>query len=261
MYYTKHITCTGGNGGKGSLMFKGKGGGNGGAVVLVCKANRNNLLHLIKDHYKAPDGLNGQVSRTGKNSATLFIDVPCDTYVFTTKCNFFMGVLNTENSTLLVCKGGVGGQGFYNGRKHATTQKEHATPSWGESIKLTLKMAPRYDIVALGECNVGKSSLLNLYAKNVLFKVGHYPGTTTRCQNMIYQGQHFLDTPSINRIMCLFFILNALQIEYLMNTKTSVHITAQIDRLIHFMSIFYHYKSKYADILNNTRLNIKIIKA
>jgi len=199
------ITIQGGKGGNGKVAFFPKRGGScggfggaGGNVYFSASHNYINLNRFFKvREYAAGDGAPGEAFlRSGKNGKDLKLQVPENTTIIDLDKNTET-VLTSNNSSLLICRGGKGGGGnemF----KTATLQtpRKFQVGFVGEKkrIKLILKLIA--DIGLIGLPNAGKSSLLNALTK-AQAKVAAYPFTTLEPNLGELDGRIIADIPGL----------------------------------------------------------------
>jgi hypothetical protein len=123
------IHVAAGHGGAGALSFRrekfvprggpdGGDGGNGGNVYLVAQANLNTLLNFrFQKLFEAGNGVGGAGSnRTGRSGADITLHVPVGTQVFERSADdpsdyTLIADLTEEGNTIVLAKGGLGGQG------------------------------------------------------------------------------------------------------------------------------------------------------
>jgi len=199
------ITIQGGKGGNGKVAFFPKRGGPcggfggaGGNVYFSASHNyiNRNLFFKVRE-YAAGDGAPGEAFlRSGKNGKDLKLQVPENTTIIDLDKNTET-VLTSNNSSLLICRGGKGGGGnemF----KTATLQtpRKFQVGFVGEKkrIKLILKLIA--DIGLIGLPNAGKSSLLNALTK-AQAKVAAYPFTTLEPNLGELDGRIIADIPGL----------------------------------------------------------------
>lgn len=199
------ITIQGGRGGNGKVAFFPKRGGPcggfggaGGNVYFSSSHNHINLNRFFKvREYAAGNAAPGEAFlRSGKNGEDLILQVPENTTIVDLDTNIEV-VISTDNSPLLICRGGKGGGGnelF----KTATLQtpRKFQVGFIGEKkrIKLILKLIA--DIGLIGLPNAGKSSLLNALTK-AQAKVAAYPFTTLEPNLGELDGKIIADIPGL----------------------------------------------------------------
>jgi GTP-binding protein len=185
------ITVQSGNGGRGCISFRrekfiprggpdGGDGGKGGDVVLMTTSRKRTLYQFrYQKHFRAKNGAHGQgKQKTGKNGRNLIIEIPPGTLVVDAETGHVIKDLVQPGETLVLAKGGRGGQG--NTRFKTST---HRTPRFAQpgelgenkTIKLELKLLA--DVGIIGLPNAGKSTLISAVS-SARPKIGDYPFTT-----------------------------------------------------------------------------------
>lgn len=199
------ITVSGGHGGLGKASFFKKGigpdGGNGGeGGDLYFQATSDlTALNRFTSHtnFSAGSGDNGGSNRkSGLNAQNLILLAPVGTDILDLETGELFS-LNTRNQTILLCKGGIGGQGNAdraNSRMTTPTKAQPGMPGQKRKIKLTLKLIADFGLVGLP--NAGKSSLLNaLTSSNA--KIGDYPFTTLEPNLGVFNDKVIADIPGL----------------------------------------------------------------
>jgi GTPase len=180
-----------GDGGAGCVSFRrekfipyggpdGGDGGKGGDVIIQASPNLSTLLDLRQQpHQKAKRGGNGMgKDRHGAYGDSLKILVPVGTVIKDAETDEIMADLTEPEQTIVLLKGGRGGQG--NARFATSTNKAPKFAQPGEPgeerwVRLELKLMA--DVGLLGFPSVGKSSFITKVSA-ARPKIADYPFTT-----------------------------------------------------------------------------------
>ncbi|MDM8523482.1 GTPase ObgE [Desulfococcaceae bacterium HSG8] len=185
------ITVQSGDGGGGCVSFRrersvarggpdGGDGGKGGDIILEATSRKRTLYHFrFKRHFKAEKGKNGKgKQKTGRNGEDLVIEIPPGTLVTDSESGETVKDFIHSGETLVVAKGGRGGQGnkrFTTSTNRAPRFAQPGEP--GETLTLSLELKLLADVGIIGLPNAGKSTLTRaMSSANPV--IGSYPFTT-----------------------------------------------------------------------------------
>jgi len=185
------ITVQSGNGGKGCVSFRrerfvpnggpdGGDGGKGGDVILTATTRKRTLYHFqFQRQFKAKNGGSGQgQQRTGKDGEDIIIEIPPGTLVTDADTGKLVKDFTAEGETLVIAKGGRGGQGNKRFATSTNRSPRFAQPGEeGETLKLKMELKLLADVGIIGLPNAGKSTLTRAVS-SANPRVGAYPFTT-----------------------------------------------------------------------------------
>jgi len=179
------ISVNAGDGGQGCESFyrskhmrhpkpDGGDGGKGGDVIVVADRMMQTLLdYKFKQHYRAQNGGHGSSKRKkGKDGQDYSLHVPLGTLVKDDDSSLVMRDLTLDRQSVIVVKGGQGGQGNAHQQTSTPLQK-------GEQRNLRLELKLIADVGIIGFPNAGKSTLVSNISK-VQSKIANYPFTTKK---------------------------------------------------------------------------------
>ncbi len=199
------ITVVGGHGGPGKASFFRKGtgpdggnGGKGGDVYFKTTTNLNGLNYFSSQkEFFAQEGAPGASNKkSGADARDLTLLVPMGTDITDLDSGeaFF---LDQPGQTVLLAKGGIGGQGndaLKNARMTTPLHAQHGMPGQRRHLKLILRLLADFGLIGLP--NTGKSSLLNaITSANV--KVGDYQFTTLEPNLGAFSDKVIADIPGL----------------------------------------------------------------
>lgn len=193
-----------GDGGAGCVSFRrekfiplggpdGGDGGRGGDVICKVAPQLSTLMDLRQHpHQKAQRGKNGMgKDRHGASGAQLTILLPRGTVIKDAETGEILADLTEPDSSIVLLKGGRGGQG--NARFATATHKAPKFAQPGEPgeerwIRLELKLMA--DVGLLGMPSVGKSSLITKVSASRP-KIADYPFTTLKPNLGVVQYKNY----------------------------------------------------------------------
>ncbi len=200
------IILKAGHGGAGKVSFNpgqkagpnGGNGGRGGDIYITVTSDLRALNQFSKTQLKeAENGETGDnFQKSGRDGKDLELEMPIGTGLtdLQTKEKFMLDALNAR---MLICKGGIGGQGNFALKSSRNTSPKYAQRGRSgqeRNLKVELKFIADFGLIGLP--NAGKSSLLNeLTAANA--KIADYPFTTLEPNLGVWRGRVIADIPGL----------------------------------------------------------------
>ena len=182
-----NIIFRAGRGGNGKVSFykgdqKGPDGGNGGKggnIYVVATSDIYALSKLLKNtEIQTENGQDGMSNKKcGQPAPDIEIKIPIGTSI-TDKKSRTIFEINNKDERILLCRGGMGGEGNFEYRSGSKTTPMYAQNGFkGQERHLYINLRLIADFGLIGFPNTGKSSLLKeITSANP--KIGDYPFTT-----------------------------------------------------------------------------------
>ena len=185
------VTVKAGDGGNGIVSFRrekyvprggpdGGDGGSGGDVYIIADDNTNTLVdYRYTRRYDAKRGENGGAKNcSGRGSDDVYLRVPLGTTVIDTETGDVIGDVTEKGQTVLIAKGGDGGQGNTHFKTSTNQAPRRATKGFeGELKVLKFELKVVADVGLIGLPNAGKSTFIRQVSA-ARPKVANYPFTT-----------------------------------------------------------------------------------
>lgn len=185
------VTVKAGDGGNGIVSFRrekyvpkggpdGGDGGKGGDVYVIADDNTNTLVdYRYTRRYDAKRGENGGAKNcSGKGADDIYLRVPLGTTIIDTETGEVIGDVTVKGQTIMIAKGGDGGQGNTHFKTSTNQAPRRATSGFaGEMKVLKFELKVVADVGLIGLPNAGKSTFIRQVSA-ARPKVANYPFTT-----------------------------------------------------------------------------------